>query len=106
MAKAKIEAGSCGFQAYVEAKADPEDNYNIQLKIESDCKHIQKLADDLTEVNALGELSHRRGDPVILQKGAQYCTHASCPVPVGIMKTVEVAAGLSLPQVAKIEVEE
>ena len=105
MAKAKIQAGSCGFYANVEAEADPKDKYNIKIKIESDCKHIQKLAADLNEVNALGELSHRRGDPVILQKGAQYCTHASCPVPVGIMKTVEVAAGFALPQVAKIEVE-
>lgn len=105
MAKANIQAGICGFHAHVEAEADPNDKYTIRLKIESDCKHIQKLAEDLTEVNALGELSHRRGDPVILQKGAQYCTHASCPVPVGIMKTVEVAAGLALPQVVKIEVE-
>jgi len=105
MAKAKIEAGNCGFTTHVEAEADPDDQYNVKLKIESNCQHIQKLAADLKEVNALGELSFRRGSPVILEKGAQYCTHASCPVPVGIIKAVEVAAGLALPQIAKIEVE-
>lgn len=104
MAKSRIEAGICGFTTKVEAQAD--DSYNVQLKIESDCKHIQKLADDLDEVNALGEISFRRSSPTILEKGAQYCTHASCPVPVGIIKTVEVAAGLALPQIVKIEVEQ
>jgi hypothetical protein len=104
MAKSKIEAGICGFTTHVEA--DAGENYDVKLKIESNCKHIQKLAEDLTEVNALGELSFRRGSPTILEKGAQYCTHASCPVPVGIIKTVEVAAGLALPQIATIEVEQ
>jgi len=103
MAKANIEAGNCGFHTTVEAEVG--DEYQVTLKSESDCKHIQKLAEDLKEVNALNEISFRRGSPEILAKGAQYCTHASCPVPVGIIKTVEVAAGLALPQIAKIEVE-
>ena len=29
--------------------------------------------------------------------GAKYCTHAACPVPVGIIKAVEIEAGLALP---------
>ena len=104
MAKSNIEAGNCGFHTTVEAEVG--EDYQVILKIESDCKHIQKLAEDLKEVNALNEISFRRGSPEILAKGAQYCTHASCPVPVGIIKTVEVAAGLALPQIVKIEVEQ
>ena len=103
MAKAQIEASNCGFSTQVEAQVG--ENYQVKLTITSDCKHIQKLAEELDEVNALGELSFRRGTPTILEKGAQYCTHASCPVPVGIIKTVEVAAGLALPQTVKIDVE-
>jgi len=103
MAKANIEAGICGFHTTVEAEAG--DNYQVSLRIKSDCKHIQQLAEDLKEVDALKEISFRRSSPEILAKGAQYCTHASCPVPVGIIKTVEVAAGLALPQIVKIEVE-
>ncbi len=103
MAKAHIEAGNCGYSADVEAVAG--ENRSVSLKITSDCRHIQKLAEELTEVNAFNEISPKRGDPVILAKGMEYCVHASCPVPVGIIKAVEVAAGLALPQVAKIEVE-
>lgn len=104
MAKALIEAGNCGYHAEVEAVMGH--NYQVSLKIESDCPHIQKLAAELTEVNALTEISFRRGNPEILTKGAQYCNHASCPVPVGIIKAVEVAAKLALPQTARIVVED
>jgi hypothetical protein len=103
MAKARIEAGICGHYAEIEAQAD--ENYQVRLSIESSCQHIQKLAANLSEVNALNEISFRRGAPEILEKGAEFCTHASCPVPVGIIKTVEVAAGLALPQTATIVVE-
>lgn len=103
MAKAHIEAGNCGFHTDVEARMG--ENYQVTLKIESDCKHIQKLAEDLKEVNALEEISYRRGSREILSKGAEYCNHAACPVPVGIIKAVEVAAGLALPKIASIEIE-
>jgi hypothetical protein len=103
MAKARIDAGICGHYAEVQTEADS--SYQVKVKIESSCKHIQKLAENLSEVNALNEISARRGMPEILSKGLEYCTHTSCPVPVGIIKTVEVAAGLALPQTATIVVE-
>ncbi len=34
----------------------------------------------------------------------QFCSHAACPVPVGIIKAVEVEAGLALPEDAHIKV--
>jgi hypothetical protein len=104
MAKTKINSGICGFGAEVEAMAG--ENYHVNLKIDSECPAIQKLAEELKEVNALNQISFRRGMPEILEKGAEFCTHASCPVPVGIIKTVEVAAGLALPKNASIEFEE
>jgi len=105
MAKAKIDAGNCGYHTTVEALASAE--YQVDIKIESDCKHIQKLAENLTEVDALNEISFRKGKhiPEIIQAGINHCTHAACPVPVGILKAVEVAAGLALPQDATIELE-
>ncbi len=103
MSKAIIEAGNCGFLTEVEAIA--KENYTIELSIQSDCKHIQKMAENLKEVNAINEISFRKGMPEILQKGAQFCSHPACPVPVGIIKAVEVSAGFALPQEIKIKVE-
>lgn len=73
-----------------------------RLTIESECRAIQKLAAELAEVDPFREISHRRDTPLTLQLGAKYCSHAACPVPAGIIKAVEVAAGLNLPVDAAI----
>lgn len=103
MATARIDAGVCGYHTTVKAEAD--DNYLVLLQIESQCEAIQRLAEQLTEVNALNEISFQGESPETLQKGAKYCAHAACPVPSGILKAIEVAAGLALPVTATIEVE-
>ena len=103
MAKATIDAGICGYTTTVEA--EKLDKFQVKLQIESECPHIQKMAADLQEVNALDEISPRKGNHEIMAKGNQYCTHSACPVPVGIIKAVEVATGLALPKDANIKVE-
>lgn len=95
MAQAHIKAGICGYETDVEAEAG--EVYRVTLRIRSDCPAIQKLAAELTEVDAVNEISHRGQTPEVLRQGALHCTHAACPVPVGILKAVEVAAGLALP---------
>ncbi len=95
MAKAVIEPGNCGYTCTV--VAHKEDMQQVTLNIESDCNAIQKMAAELTEVNPFEEISFRRGVPRTLQVGQEYCSHAACPVPVGIIKVVELASGMALP---------
>jgi hypothetical protein len=94
MAKAEIFAGGCGFSTVVEATMKDK---ACHLSISSDCASIRRLAQELTEVIPLQEISYRRSMPQTLQLAAQHCPHAACPVPVGIIKAVEVAAKLALP---------
>jgi hypothetical protein len=101
MAKAKIFAGVCGFNTTVTARTQED---MVNLEIESDCPAIQKMAAELTQVNPYKEISSKRTVPSTLQAGLKYCTHAACPVPVGIIKAVEVEAGLALPRNVTIEV--
>lgn len=103
MAKGTINAGICGFTTTIEA--EKTEDYNVKLTIESDCPHIQKMANELIEVDALKEISYRRGDRQILTAGAKFCTHAACVVPAGVVKVVEIAAGLALPQQVTINLE-
>jgi hypothetical protein len=93
MAKAEILPGNCGFTTTVETTMDGD---VCKITLVSDCKAMQKLALELTEVNPYQEISFRRGTPQILQMGAKYCTHSACPVPVGIIKAVEIEAGMAL----------
>ena len=68
------------------------------LTITSECKSIQKFAQNLQSVNPMDEISNRKGTSTVLMQGSSICPHAACPVPVGIIKAVEVESGLALPE--------
>ena len=103
MAKANIDSGICGFITNVKTTAG--EDHQILIKIESECPDIQKLAENISEVNPWEEISYRKGVPSIISKGQEYCAHPGCPVPAGIIKAVEVEAGLALPKDASIQIE-
>ena len=94
MATARIQSGICGFQTTVNARMDGSD---VVLEIHSDCDAIQKLAAELTRVDPFQEISFRGAGPQTLNAARRYCRHPACPVPSGILKAAEVAAGLALP---------
>ena len=101
MAKAEVFAGICGFTTTIEATMEGK---LCKLAISSDCAAIQRLAGELTQVQPLQEISARRAVPQTLQAGLKHCLHAACPVPVGIIKAVEVEARLALPKDVVIKV--
>ena len=101
MATAEITSGICGFSATVRTRMEGR---NVVLDIDSDCDAIQRLAEELTEVEPFQEITFRGEGPRTLKMGAKHCYHPACPVPVGIIKAVEVEAGLALPADAVIKV--
>ncbi len=101
MSQVEVFSGICGFHTMIKATADDE---KVRLSIESDCAAIQRLAAQLTEVDPYQEITFRRGGPLTLQLGVKFCSHTACPVPVGIIKAVEVEAGLALPADVTIKV--
>ena len=94
MTRAEISSGVCGFTTIAEAHMNGS---NCTLSITSDCEAIQRLAAELTHVDPFQEISFQGEAPLILQLAAKHCPHAACPVPVGIIKAVEVETGLALP---------
>ena len=101
MTESEVFSGICGFSTLVQATMAGE---RCALTITSDCQSIQQLADVLTQVDPLREISFRGEVPTTHEMAAKYCQHAACPVPVGIIKAVEVEAGLALPADAAIRV--
>ena len=95
MAKAEICSGVCGFNTTVEA--DKDDSGQVQLSIESECKAINRLAAELNLVDPYREFTYKGEGPLTFEVAAEHCSHAACPVPVGIIKAVEIEAGLALP---------
>lgn len=100
MAKAEINSGICGFTATVTTQMEGR---KCVVSVESDCDAIQRLGKDLAEVDPFQEISFRGEGPRTLKLGSQHCYHPACPVPVGIIKAVEIEAGLALPADATIK---
>jgi hypothetical protein len=100
MASAEIESGICGFCTTVRTKAEGR---TVRVELESDCGYVEKLAEQLTEVDPFREISYRGEGPVTLKLAAEHLVHPACPVPAGIIKAIEVEAGLALPKDASIK---
>lgn len=102
MATGVIQCGICGFT--IKVKATSEDSQNVKLEITSDCPNYQKIAKELTEVDAYKEMFNKLHTGKVYEVFAKYSPHPSCPGVSGILKTVEVAAGLALPQTANLSI--
>lgn len=73
------------------------------ISIESECKSIQRLAAELRQVEPFREITFQDEMPLTFQLVEKYCPHAACPVSVGIIKAIEIEAGLALPADVSIE---
>jgi hypothetical protein len=82
------------------------EGHKCSVTIESDCDAVQRLGEELKVVDPFQEISFRGKGPLSLELGAKHCYHPACPVPVGIIKAVEVEAGLALPADARIVVKD
>jgi hypothetical protein len=103
MATAKIHAGICGFRTTA-AVGMADDGMHCAVRIDSDCPHVTAMGEELQAVNAFEEIAFSGDLPATFRAAAKHCPHAACPVPAGIIKAIEVAAGLALPADAHIEI--
>jgi hypothetical protein len=101
MAKSVIKAGVCGFTTEVVAKGDMME---CEVSIKTDCPSIEKLAPKIEKVEPMQEIGWQGDGPLTLRMYRENCPHPACPVPCGIIKAVEVEAGLALPKDASITV--
>jgi hypothetical protein len=99
--KAEVCAGVCGFCTTVQASGDGPD---VWVEAISDCPRVQDLAAELGALDAFQEvLSKPLAETKLALLSAKYRLHATCPVPVGILKAIEAAAGLALPADCRVE---
>jgi hypothetical protein len=100
MASAEIESGICGFCTTVKTTSEGR---TVRVEFETSCGYVEQLAEALTEVDPFREISYRGEGPVTLRLAAEHLVHPACPVPSGIIKAIEVEAGLALPKDASIK---
>ena len=103
--RAHIQAGACGLETVVHATC--ADGLSVALQVESSCPKVQAMAGALRTLNAFEEVLLGplvRTTPA--QMAAQHRLHASCPVPIGLLKAVEAAAGLALATPCEIRLDQ
>ena len=98
-----VMSGICGMITEIRATSQDPSGM-VTLDINTRCESIQHLAKALKVVNPEEEISHGGAGPKTLRMAAKHCKHAACPVPSGIIKAIEVAAGLAQPKDASIKV--
>ena len=105
--RAQISGGACGFDTIIDATTP--DGMHVTLAIESDCPQVAAMAAELTELDAFQQvLRTPMAETTPLRLAVKHKLHTTCLVPVGILKSVEAAAGLALPaeswiKLAKVE---
>jgi len=95
-----IHVGACGFR--IRATVLSDDSQHVTFDLESDCGTIVALGRRLAEagtLDAYGEIAPRTGS-VLLTTARDVLTGccAGGVVPVGLFKTMPIAAGLALPK--------
>jgi hypothetical protein len=93
-ARAEIDPGTCGFTAAVTATV--EGGRKAQFTIESQCEHVAALAEH-EAFDVYDEMDWRKESPLhALIRESLKGSYSWCPVPLGLLKAMQVAAGLSL----------
>ena len=100
MVVAEVFPGPCKFKAMI--KASRISNRTVRIKIESQCKHVKLLGDLLSEVD-INECIRNFDDDLVLNLSKSIIPHASCIIPVAILKCIEIETGLALKENASIE---
>lgn len=107
MVHVEVDAGICGFKT--EANISSDDRQKVHVEIKSGCKDIMALAEELKEIDCFAEVFSKLGTSPLYLVAQKHCKHATCPVPMAILKGLEVECGLALPKdvhVAITKVEE
>jgi len=68
-----------------------------EVRVRSDCEMIRKLGAEIPELSMMDAFKRVLDNPVY-RAGSVCLKHVACPVPSGILKALEVEAGLAVPK--------
>jgi hypothetical protein len=97
MVKTRVEAGICGFVTEIEANS--ADSQHVSFKVNTDCEKIENLSEKLTTYDAYNEIKEGFDGELFkaIRSELKGCC-SGCAVPVGLFKSMQVAAMVALPK--------
>ena len=89
------EPGICGLPCDIEAVR--EENYEVSIRITgAECKHIRRLSEQIGQMSMRDLFKPMTRNPIYSAAQRAGC-HPSCPIPMAVLKAVEVAMEMALP---------
>lgn len=90
---AAVDPGICRFNTFVTARIEKG---VVRIVLRSECPSVQELGRHLNTIEPFEALSMPYSrNPVYLISG-NFLKHSACPVPVAILKSIEIVSGLAL----------
>jgi hypothetical protein len=99
MTRVKIHSGSCGFNVTV--TAEKVSGGKINLAVDTPCEMVKKMCAEIPVLDRFTPLTGFLSNPVYLA-ASKHLKHVACIVPSGILKAIEVEAGLNVAKDATI----
>ncbi len=99
MTRVIVASGACGYSVTI--KAEKGKDGKVTVSLETGCEMVKKMLADVSVLDRHVPLAGFRNNPVY-SSAAKHIKHAACVVPSGILKAVEVEAGLNVPKDAGI----
>ena len=94
MVTVRITPGNCNFQSRIHV--DRITKTRFEVGIDTECEQVVRLAGLIHEL-ALRDALAPLTESSLLERATESGLHVSCPIPLGIIKAIEVEAELALP---------
>ena len=102
MTRVTVNPGVCGMVSTIDVSRDGQ--WQVKLIINSDCDMVKELGEKLAQID-LRDALKSQAESIVYEWASRVRSHAACPVPMAILKAIEVEAKMALPRPVSITFE-
>jgi len=88
-----VDSGVCRFKAKIECWMEED---KLRCSISSGCTHVQDFAEAMRPMELMDMIRMPYSENQVYAIGGRTLKHSTCPLPMAVLKGMEVAAGLAL----------
>ena len=96
MTKVRIQAGACGYTTVVKVLALNKNQ--VHINIITACRALQRLNEELGVIDWTKGVFDRFCDSIIYKSAHKTLKHTDCPVPMAIIKAIQVEIKGAIPK--------
>jgi hypothetical protein len=89
-----VDPGACRLHSHVVGWID--DDGKLRVHITSDCRHVVEFGEHIPPMDILEVLRMPYSENCVYVEGGKALKHATCAVPLAVLKCLEVAGGMGV----------